>query len=67
MPVLARAPAVIAADVVGTADRGDRTPFIGRIESMDAAPTAPLVYFRSRHARLDSDGSTVQVEPSMFR
>lgn len=66
VPVLARALAVIAADVVGTAGCGDHTLFMGRIVGMDAAPTAPLVYFRSRYARLDSDGSTLQVEPPTF-
>lgn len=66
VPVLARALAVIASRVVGTAACGDHTLFVGRIAGMDAAPTSPLVYFRSRYARLDSDGASRHVEPPTF-
>lgn len=66
VPVLARALAVIAAEVVGRADCGDHTLFVGRILGMEAAPSSPLVYFRSRYARLDVTESSEQIEPPTF-
>jgi flavin reductase (DIM6/NTAB) family NADH-FMN oxidoreductase RutF len=66
VPVLARALAAVAVDVVRRVACGDHSLFIGRITGMEATQAAPLLYFRSRYAGLRAGGSDIAVAPPMF-
>ncbi|MDX1440777.1 MAG: flavin reductase family protein [Rubricoccaceae bacterium] len=66
VPVLDRALAVIAADVVDTAACGDHTLFIGHIARMEAGEGKPLLFSRGRYARIDEDSPIERIVPPTF-
>ena len=66
IPVLARALAVVVADVVDTSGCGDHTLFIGRIARMGDRPASPLLFFAGRYARIDASDPIERVGPPMF-
>jgi flavin reductase (DIM6/NTAB) family NADH-FMN oxidoreductase RutF len=66
-PVLKRALAAVTADAIETAECGDHTLFIGRINDLivrDAAP--PLLFFGGRYGRLDIGAPIDTAEPPEF-
>jgi flavin reductase (DIM6/NTAB) family NADH-FMN oxidoreductase RutF len=66
-PILKRAVAAVAADVVDTASCGDHTLFIGCVTSLDVGEaTRPLLFHGARYARLDWRAPLDGVEPPQF-
>jgi flavin reductase len=53
-PIIKRALGAVTADIVDTAESGDHTLFIGRIQELVMGTTArPLLFFGGRYGRLD--------------
>lgn len=66
VPVLARAVAVIAAEVVETLECGDHTLFVGRIRGMECESRQPLLFHAGRYARVDRDQPIEEFVPHTF-
>jgi len=66
MPVLAASVGAVAADVVGTAECGDHTLFIGQITQSSAEDHEPLLFFRGRYGGLDHEQRLEQIAPHSF-
>jgi flavin reductase (DIM6/NTAB) family NADH-FMN oxidoreductase RutF len=65
--VLRNAVAVITADVVGTAECGDHTLFIGLIDFMSVTGNAPpIVFYGGHYVRIDRDEPIEEAEPPLF-
>jgi flavin reductase len=63
-PVLKRAVATVAADVVSTAECGDHTLFVGRITTLRLGEAGrPLLYYGGRYGRLDGRFELDKTEP----
>jgi flavin reductase (DIM6/NTAB) family NADH-FMN oxidoreductase RutF len=56
----------LAATIVTTAECGDHTLFIGRINQMDTTAGRPLLFYGGRYARVDSSNGSESVEPPEF-
>jgi flavin reductase (DIM6/NTAB) family NADH-FMN oxidoreductase RutF len=65
-PVLARAIASVAATIASTAECGDHTLFVGRIDHLDTSPGRPLLFYGGRYARVDSSNGGEPVDPPEF-
>ena len=66
-PILKRAVGAVTAQVLETAECGDHTLFIGRVESLIVAEAArPLLYYGGRYVRVDPRGPIDADEPPEF-
>lgn len=65
-PVLARAIAVVAAEVVDVYECGDHTFFVGKTVALEEAAGRPLLFYRGRYARLDCIHGAAEAEPPAF-
>lgn len=66
-PVLKRAVAAVTADIVDTAECGDHTLFIGRInELIIGAAVRPLAFYGGRYTRVDARAPTDIAVPPEF-
>ena len=66
-PILKRAVAAATAGIIDTAECGDHTLFIGRIQELVVGPSAePLLFFGGRYGRLDSGAPLDGVDPPEF-
>lgn len=66
VPVIGRAIAQIAAQVVERVECGDHTLFIGHIDEMQCTPKAPLLFYAGRYARIDRDQPIEEFVPHTF-
>lgn len=66
VPVLQRAVAVIAAEVVNTVECGDHTLFVGHIREMACVLKPPLLFYGGRYARVDRDQPIEEFVPHTF-
>ena len=66
-PVLRRAVGAVTASIVDTADCGDHTLFIGRInELITGEALRPLLFYSGRYGRLDADAPLDSADPPEF-
>lgn len=65
-PVLARALAVVVADLEDTWDCGDHTFFIGRTRFVEDREGRPLVFYGARYSALDRTHRIEETEPPAF-
>lgn len=66
VPVLQRAVAVVAAEVVNTVECGDHTLFVGHILEMDCVSKPPLLFCNGRYARIDREQPIEEFVPHTF-
>lgn len=66
VPVLERAVAVVAAEVVEAVDCGDHTLFVGHIREMECVSKAPLLFYGGRYARVDRGQPIEEFVPHTF-
>jgi flavin reductase (DIM6/NTAB) family NADH-FMN oxidoreductase RutF len=64
--VLVGSVGVVAADIVGTAECGDHTIFLGRIRELAVEEHAPLVFYGGRYAALDREQRLEHLGPQSF-
>lgn len=64
--VLAGSVGVVAADVVGTAECGDHTIFIGRIAELAVEDHSPLLFYAGVYAALDREQRLEHFGPHSF-
>jgi flavin reductase (DIM6/NTAB) family NADH-FMN oxidoreductase RutF len=66
-PVLKRAVGAVTADIIDTADCGDHTLFIGRINELIAGDALrPLLFYGGRYGRLDAYAPLDDADPPEF-
>ena len=66
-PILKRALAAATAEIVDTAECGDHTLFVGRIEELAVGSSSrPLLFFGGRYGRLDTGSPLDVAEPPEF-
>jgi flavin reductase (DIM6/NTAB) family NADH-FMN oxidoreductase RutF len=66
VPVLAGSAGVVAADVVGTAECGDHTIFMGRIVELAVEDHSPLLFYAGVYAALDREQRLEHFGPHSF-
>jgi flavin reductase (DIM6/NTAB) family NADH-FMN oxidoreductase RutF len=64
--VLAGSVGVLAADIVGTAECGDHTLFVGQVAQLAYVDDKPLLFYGGRYAALDQEQRLEQLGPQSF-